>query len=359
MPLSDIDKHAIEVIYLEKKWNAGRIVKEFPSKGWKKSTVHDLIKKIEETGSSDRRPGSGRPRTALTDEKLPMIKHCVISDPGNPGTSKSVRETAQELGISGTSVQRGKKQLGIKTFRRIVTPRITQGTKERRLERAEGLADHLDPDLVPYCVFYDEKDFTLERPINRQNNRVSTRDGGDKREISPERLFFEKSHFSKKIMVCAAVSYRGKSNLLIVDPAKTKVDSGEYQRVLKKLFPAIRKLYPEEDWIFIQDGAPSHRSQSTQSFLVENCPAFVGAEEWPPNSPDCNPLDYSIWNSLKEKTYRGRANSFQTLEELSDAVKDAWKQISLDEIQASIDQFLPRVQEVVNQHGGPIQHLMQ
>ena len=58
-----IDKHEIEVIYLEKKWNAGRIVKEFPSKGWKKSTVHDLIKKIEETGSSDRRPGSGRPRT--------------------------------------------------------------------------------------------------------------------------------------------------------------------------------------------------------------------------------------------------------------------------------------------------------
>ncbi|CAG0886562.1 unnamed protein product [Cyprideis torosa] len=37
-------------------------------------------------------------------------------------------------------------------------------------------------------------------------------------------------------------------------------------------------------------------------------------------------------------------------------VKDAWKQISLDEIKASIDQFLPRVQEIVNQQGGPIQH---
>ncbi|CAG0901869.1 unnamed protein product, partial [Cyprideis torosa] len=37
-------------------------------------------------------------------------------------------------------------------------------------------------------------------------------------------------------------------------------------------------------------------------------------------------------------------------------VKDAWRQISLDEIKASIDQFLPRVQEVVNQQGGPIQH---
>ncbi|CAG0894180.1 unnamed protein product [Cyprideis torosa] len=42
-----------------------------------------------------------------------------------------------------------------------------------------------------------------------------------------------------------------------------------------------------------------------------------------------------------------------------DLVKDAWNQISLDEIKASIDQFLPRVQEVVNQQGGPIQHVMQ
>ena len=66
MVLTVEDRHAITVIYQEKGWTAERILQEFPARGWKRRTVRDLIAKIKETGSSDRREGSGlRLRTVL------------------------------------------------------------------------------------------------------------------------------------------------------------------------------------------------------------------------------------------------------------------------------------------------------
>ena len=357
MPLSEVDRHAIEVIYKEKGWSADKIVREFPNKGWKRSTVYNLIKKIEATRSSERIRGSGRPRSARTEENLAAVMERAISGPGEPGTSRSENEIARELGISQASVSRAKHDIGIHTYTRMVAPRITRAARQRRKERASDLIERLDENCIPFCIFYDEKDLTLERPINKQNNKVCSV-AERKRDVSPERLFHERSRFSRKIMVCGAVSYQGKSDLIVVDPQTTKINSDQYQSVLRRLLPSIRRLYPDDDWIFIQDSAPSHRSQSTQEFLVNNTPAFVAHDEWPPNSPDCNPLDFHVWNSLREKVYAGRREPFENLQELEAAAKAAWREISVEEIRRAVDQFLPRLHVVVDQDGGPIQHLM-
>ena len=47
------DKAIIMACWTEKGWNARRILKEFPGKNWKRSTVHDLIKKIRETNTTE------------------------------------------------------------------------------------------------------------------------------------------------------------------------------------------------------------------------------------------------------------------------------------------------------------------
>jgi hypothetical protein len=45
---------------------------------------------------------------------------------------------------------------------------------------------------------------------------------------------------------------------------------GLYTRHLRReLIPAIEKLYPEDDFIFVQDGASSHTSGMCQDFLRE------------------------------------------------------------------------------------------
>jgi len=50
-----------------------------------------------------------------------------------------------------------------------------------------------------------------------------------------------------------------------------------------------------QQFIFQQDGAPSHAAKSTQQWLAAHCPDFINKDAWPPNSPDLNPLDYRVW----------------------------------------------------------------
>jgi hypothetical protein len=54
-----------------------------------------------------------------------------------------------------------------------------------------------------------------------------------------------------------------------------------------------------------------------------------------PQSPDLNPMDYSMCDSLSEKVYAGRTEKF-TEQELKDKIQEKWAEISLAEIRKSI-----------------------
>ena len=52
------------------------------------------------------------------------------------------------------------------------------------------------------------------------------------------------------------------------------------------------------DWIFQQDGAKPHSHYLTEQWCRDNFPTFINGENWPPNSPNLNPVDDSIWDEL-------------------------------------------------------------
>src|SRR6218665_1549186 len=68
--------------------------------------------------------------------------------------------------------------------------------------------------------------------------------------------------------------------------------------------------YPDDNYVFQQDGAPSHQCRLAQQFLQANTPDFIHSDVWPPNSPDLNPLDYYVWNALKELVCAGGRKPF-------------------------------------------------
>jgi len=37
---------------------------------------------------------------------------------------------------------------------------------------------------------------------------------------------------------------------------------------------------------------------------MQNRPRFIEKNEWPPNSPDLNPLDCHVWDAILEKYYK-------------------------------------------------------
>jgi hypothetical protein len=67
-------------------------------------------------------------------------------------------------------------------------------------------------------------------------------------------------------------------------------------------------------------------------------------------------VDYHVWGE-RERVYRGRAEPFDTLEELEAAAQAAWTAIPQENICRSIDRFKMRLGLVVDNEGGPIQHL--
>ena len=66
----------------------------------------------------------------------------------------------------------------------------------------------------------------------------------------------------------------------------------------------MKDLYPNNNFSFIQDSAPSHRAKIIQNFLREELKSrYVANTELPLSSTDCNLLNSYFRNGVKEKGY--------------------------------------------------------
>ena len=102
-----------------------------------------------------------------------------------------------------------------------------------------------------------------------------------------------------------------------------------------------------------------HTSNLVQHYLKEEfgLHGFVNKSQWPPKSPDLNPLDYWFWNALKEKVYEGRRTPFTSVTQLKRRARRVW-QSAINEVhlQKSILKFKKRLNAVVQNEGKPIVH---
>ena len=71
-------------------------------------------------------------------------------------------------------------------------------------------------------------------------------------------------------------------------------------------------------------------TQHRRTLIEQVVSHFIKKDEWPPQSPDLNPMDYTIWDSLSEKVYKGRTHKF-TENELKEKIREKWEEITLEE----------------------------
>ena len=157
-------------------------------------------------------------------------------------------------------------------------------------------------------------------------------------------------------MVSPCLTWNGATKPFFVNGCGVKMNAKTHKRHLQKeLLPAVQPLYKHKNWIFVQDNAPSNRSNFAQDFLQETLNShFIKTHEWPPSSPDYNPLDYYFWNKVKEKVYENRRNKpFENERELKKRIESVWKDIafSLPEIRRAIKQFAGRLKAVKEREG--------
>jgi len=65
-------------------------------------------------------------------------------------------------------------------------------------------------------------------------------------------------------------------------------------------------------------------AHATQDWLHTKCNDFIGKDEWPPNSPDLNPLDYHVWGAMLT-AYHKLDKLPPTTEELQTKLEMIWR----------------------------------
>ncbi len=157
----------------------------------------------------------------------------------------------------------------------------------------------------------------------------------------------------RRVMVWAGICHGSKLPLVFIEEG-VKINPDVYQTMLEeKVLPWAQENLEGEDWTFQQDSAPAHRSKQTQGWIEENFEDFIHPRDWPPYSPDLNPLDYSIWGILQANVGRQR---HQSVDALKRKLGHEWKVLSQDVIDKAIDCFPLRLDMCIKAKGGHIEH---
>ena len=123
--------------------------------------------------------------------------------------------------------------------------------------------------------------------------------------------------------------------------------------------PLVEDLNTNSEIWFQQDGAPAHYHNEVVGYLNDVFPGhWIGRRgeiEWPPRSPDLNPLDFFLWGYLKQKVYKTCPDSLQVLRQ---RICQAVQQIPLGMLERVQRAIFYRLGYCQIQLGGSFEHLI-
>ena len=325
--------------------------------GVDRHTVGDAVARFDETGDNKNRGGQGRRRTTTDDEHVEEARHHLEENPRTTRrrgiTGNSVRKVARKVGISRTSAHRiYRDRLGLRAYKDVERKKLTPDQRIKRLVWGRRLRRRFAGGLHRQIIFTDESPFVIEQHHNAQNDRTWAGSAPPK-----EMRTVERDQKPAGVMVWGAIGYNFKGPLVFISE-NTKVNSAVYQRILSQFERIIKhpdNPYKRVDengrwlsWTFQQDGAPSHRSIVTQRWISQHFPDMITKDEWPPSSPDINPIEL-IWGILKTRV---NPEAHPSVASLKEALKREWRALTIEEINTTIEGWMPRLEKMLAVHGG-------
>jgi [histone H3]-lysine36 N-dimethyltransferase SETMAR len=228
------------------------------------------------------------------------------------------------------------KTFGIKTAKKTKVHKLSPDNVDKRRSRSWALYRQLNGEKWKNIITTDEAWFYLSDCGKKTEFQYVKPEEKNEKMVPYERA---EAH-SKGIMAWGGVSFAGKTSLLFIKPG-AKINSQYYiEEVLK---PFLKKdalrLYPQGDYVFHQDSAPSHASKATREYMDQHM-NYISPEEWTPNSPDLAPMDYFVWGWMKSQIKNRKPT---TLDGLKRALKRCWEDLPQELINKALQSWPRRL----------------
>ena len=297
--------------------------------------VYRVSQRLNNSETLKDRPRSGRPQKIRRE----TIKKAFENDP-----ELKMTRLAQKKKISVSTVSRVVKSMGGKSLRRFKKPLLSAAMIQKRLDRSTRLLNDLKSHGNRILIFSDEKTFTVDPVFNRQNDRVVSF-GND---VSNHQRVSTTKH-PASVMMLGVVASNGEKMPPVWFERGYRLTSAVYKEILEtKVLPWVKRITKKADYVFQQDGAPAHTAKIAQNWLETNM-SFWPKDFWPPQSPDLNPLDFSVWAHIEARACKTRHSN---TDELKASVNRAWAYMKKNFVRKACKSFRPRLERVIAAKGG-------
>ena len=218
---------------------------------------------------------------------------------------------------------------------------LNQSHKSKRMDFAcENLIESTNWRQV---IFSDEKRWNLDGQDGNESFYWLMKDG------QPEKYYrYRRYQGGKSTMYWGCFSYYVVGQLI---KCPATVTTNRYQQILQQhLLPWLHQNN-FNNCIFQQDNAPPHSAKSTMQWIKDNNILIL---EWPPCSPDCNPIE-NLWSIVSQTVYKN-GRQYSSIQELESSIGTASRSISIETCQRLINSMNNRLVQVIEVSGSHINY---
>jgi len=315
------------------------VVKHFSDENVSKTTIYDILQRMEKNIGPDRKQRVTPPHCKMTQTKIKRLQKVVDHHHGI-----SQNALAQQFEVSQSTIsQTIKNKTSIRYYKKRKAPKRTP--LQQILAR---------PKCFQLCQLFRKKQIIIddESYFGLRNFELSGNTGFYSSDINATLIDVKvkrKAKFEQKLLVWVALSPKGLSRHYIVPSGQAINEEIYINKCLRtRLVSFIETYHKNDEIIFWPDLASSHYSNKVQEFLRSKNIDFVPKSRNIANVPELRPIE-DFWSLLKREVYE-KCWKAENLGQLKSRIEYCIKKLDLEQVHRLGNASFTRV-DAARRHG--------
>ena len=301
------------------------------------ATVYRIIKKHKDGLGYEYNEKSGRPRHFTERDERSMIR---LLATGKCKNAEEIKAALKDYEGSTQTIRNALWRHGMRGRACRKKPLLSKKHRKRRLAFAKKYRSW-GAEEWRRVIWSDESKFNV---FGSDGRTWCWRKNGE----AMKDLYVKPTvkHGGGNVMVWGCMTSHGVGYLCRIENG---LDAELYQKILSEDYLGTLGWYGLEpkNVIFQHDNDPKHTAKSTKQWLSDH---KVEVLDWPPQSPDLNPIEH-LWSEV-ERRLKQLSELPSTPADLWDKMQDVWNEIDTEVCLNLIDTMPERIKDVIGAKGG-------